>query len=239
MSQALYLVRLRSVFRVREIYDVRVDRLPAEALFATRQTAEEYVATHQPITYNPFARTDETMSVDLERGMICVDFYDQDKSTSRVLDCFLFTERLAQAGIELPDEWDQEPRTWGLWWDVITLNMKAQECDELRRQLELPTWSDNPFTRTFIYLDQGAIHLSYAIPLAALNDLVTGYGLTLPELSERTGSDFRAAEISLVSWWDETAPRMTDEQKAALWRLLDPQPWEIVEVELEEEEKVI
>jgi hypothetical protein len=26
---------------------------------------------------------------------------------------------------------------------------------------------------------------------------------------------------------------MTDEQKAALWRLLDPQPWEIVEVELE------
>ncbi|MCX6369443.1 MAG: hypothetical protein NTX57_22460 [Armatimonadetes bacterium] len=40
--------------------------------------------------------------------------------------------------------------------------------------------------------------------------------------------------VQKLDWkYDDAFHCLSDEQKAALWRLLDPQPWEIVEVELE------
>jgi hypothetical protein len=137
-------------------------------------------------------------------------------------------ERLIQVGIEQP-EWNDEPKSWAFWWDVITLEKTDCERQELRTLLELPDWSENPFTLTSIHLDSETIHLSYTVPFEVLNEVLTRLELPLPIFPESHG----AGPWSLVHWWDKNAPRMTDEQKAALWRLLDPQPWEIVEVELE------
>lgn len=234
MSQTLYLVRLREVFRLREIYDVRVDRIPPEAIFATRQAADSYTKTHLPLANNPFARTNETLFVKPEEGMIYVDMLGGDDATSRCYDYFTFIERLVQEGIDPPDDWDFEPKTWGQWWDVVNRGKDSKQKSEIRQRLQLPDWGENPFTRARVTIAED-VCLTYTVPLVELNNLIHSWGIIPPEIAQSTGSwhDLWAAEDSLVNWWDENAPRMTDDQKAALWRLLDPQPWEIVEVELE------
>ena len=73
--------------------------------------------------------------------------------------------------------------------------------------------------------------LYYAVPLKMIGNMLSDWGLTSPEMV--SDARFSENEDRWVSWWDENAPRMTDGQKTALWRLLDPQPYEIVEVPLE------
>jgi len=148
MSQVLYVVRLREVFRLREIYDVRVDRLPPQALFSSLKLAENFISTKIPIEHNPFRRNSE-WCINEEEGWIY-----------------------------LIGSWDYH------------------------------------------------LHLPYEIHLSSLIMLVTECQLPLP--------DVPSGAKNWEFWWDENAPTMTDDQKAALWRLLDPQPWEIVEVELED-----
>ena len=38
----------------------------------------------------------------------------------------------------------------------------------------------------------------------------------------------------LRDWWEKQAPGLTNEQKAAIWRLIDPYPFEIIEIPFEE-----
>lgn len=229
MSQTVYLVRLRAVFRLCEIYDVRVDRIPPEAIFASRTAAEHYTQTQLPLSHNPFARTNESFFVD--EGRINFDPYTSEEATSRHYDPSVFLERLAQAGIEPPDDWDYEPKSWALWWEVATLEMSPEQKAKLRQDLELPDWSENLFERALVSLYDD-IALSYMVPLDMLEECATRWGLTPPYIVAPHSLHSERA-TSLVHWWDQNAPKMTDEQKADLWRLLDPQPWEIVEVELE------
>ncbi|MBB6048910.1 hypothetical protein [Armatimonas rosea] len=218
MSQTLYLVRLRSVFRVREIYDVRVDRILPQALFASQDAAEHFVQTNIPIEHNPFLR-DGLWSVNV--GTDWIDF--MEILWERDLTWFL--EKLQEIQLPSPEvyQWD-----WTLWWCEVTKNLKEQDKSRLCAWLELPPWGESLFAPESYYISMdGYVRLWYGIPLSKLIEYLTSHGLSLPDMLSGTKNwEF---------WWDETGPRMTDEQKAALWRLLAPQPWEIVEVELEKE----
>jgi hypothetical protein len=110
------------------------------------------------------------------------------------------------------------------------------------RAVEKPRIKRQPETSIFPTLERAEQFAVRAVPLA--NPFLCAYGLiyqlpysalyhyarceNLPDMPT-----LKANLESWELWWDETAPHMTDAQKAALWRLLDPQPWEIVEVELE------
>jgi hypothetical protein len=233
MSQTLYLVRLRSVFRVREIYDVRVDRLPAEALFSTREAAEGYIKTYLPLAHNPFARTSGSLSVSVDGNFLTT--YEENAENSPAVyycDWNRFRERLQRAGIESPEECMLNP---ALWWDDVRARETPEQVAHLRELLEIPDWGDNPFEVADVYPYE-RLEFSYFVPMIRLMILIRQLGLETPKIAEPLPESWQSlwgAESRLVSWWDETAPRMTDEQKAALWRLLDPQPWEIVEVEFE------
>jgi hypothetical protein len=104
---------------------------------------------------------------------------------------------------------------------------------------ELPLWQ-NPFDSAAINLDteDDLVIFLRVFTWEALDAELVALGLTPPVRPHTTirfqTDDEQEIKQALIDWWDETAPRMTDTQKAALWRLLDPQPWEIVEVELEE-----
>jgi hypothetical protein len=68
------------------------------------------------------------------------------------------------------------------------------------------------------------------MPLPQFCTWIESLGLASPRMS----SEKDEANQILHDWWDETVPHMTDEQKHALWSWCDPEPYEIVEVELEE-----
>jgi hypothetical protein len=229
MSQTLYLVRLRSVFRVREIYDVRVDRLPAEALFATREAAESYIATHLPLAHNPFARMEHTLSVESQGQFIVTSEYEGETPVTQFYEWLPLLGHIQEAGVELPDECGWNPDVWPLWWDIVTSEMSCEEKDNFRVRLGLPNWAENPFAVADFDIGLQTLGLFYKIALADLRALIQNWDTPLPNLPP----PFTLSVNDLVWWWEHNAPHMTDEQKAALWRLLDPQPWEIVEVELE------
>jgi hypothetical protein len=224
VSQALFLVRLRSVFRVREIYSVRVDRLPAEALFSSRTNAEHYIATQPQIAHNPFART--LASIHVVPPSIYLDGGYEHAATYRSYDWNWLMDRIQHSGVELPDECGWNPEIWPLWWDVVTIDQSDAEKAAFREHLELPNWGENPFRMADI-LAGDRLELFYMVPLEMLVQQVTDLGLDLPKDPNNT------TELIWEHWWNQNAARMTDKQKITLWQLLDPEPCEIIEVEFE------
>ena len=104
----------------------------------------------------------------------------------------------------------------------------------------LPLWQ-NPFDSYALYVRQ-----SYGIEpwrededipkepervVAWADFLATLSQLNLPKPTMPPNDDEDEVQACLKRWWDET--ELTNEQREALWRLIDPNPYRIDEVELE------
>lgn len=115
----------------------------------------------------------------------------------------------------------------------------SRAAAEVYVQTHLPLWQ-NPFDSAAIfttrhdgievwryeeYLPDNTRTILWELFTAELTQL----GLPFPVLPHSDDED--EIQENLRRWWDTTP--LTEEQKAALWRLLDPEPYEIVEVELE------
>lgn len=223
MSQTLYMVRLREVLRVRFDYYVRVERTKPHAIFSARSQAEQYILSHTPIDCNPFARDIEAFFIDIENQKITIHEYEEDSPTQWQCSWLDVVDAIQDAGAKMPDVvW---PEGWEPWWDTLTPSQQLQ----LRLALELPEWSENPFTMADIYIE-GDFYMSYAVPLCLLDKRVSEWGLILPVFTEAKA--FGENERRMVRWWEENASQMTEEQKTSLWHLMDLQPFEIVEVPL-------
>jgi len=82
------------------------------------------------------------------------------------------------------------------------------------------------------------------IPLETLYGLIEQVGLPVPSPNlplhpNRIGyneGEIRIGDISpLYAWWDDHSPLMTEGQRAALWSLLDPFPYEIITIPYEKD----
>jgi hypothetical protein len=56
-------------------------------------------------------------------------------------------------------------------------------------------------------------------------------GIAPPEIPEEALRTFSQPMKIWMDWWEANKDRMTDAQKAEIWRTLAKDPWEIVEVE--------
>jgi hypothetical protein len=98
----------------------------------------------------------------------------------------------------------------------------------------------NPFLESFgdedeegeemlmVYFFDSAEDDDIEVSLKELENYIRLIGLTPPLAHDE--SDW---SVVYSRWWDEQADTMTPEQKVTLWRFLIPQPYEILEVELE------
>jgi hypothetical protein len=219
---SIFLVRLRRERRyIEHIYQYvgkrRVERHPESHVFSTKTAAEQFALTALP-SVNPF-RLDYGLE-DGEIGFRVSSYPELQLNIPKL------TAAIEAEGLAVPEWWKED--AWIGWWEQIRQEHTSQELVSLQIRLGLPNWSGNPFHGAWIGSWPDTIHLDYHVPYQTLYELAKAKAL--PEMpSPEVG-------VSVWElWWDETAPRMTDAQKAALWRLLDPQPWEIVEVELESE----
>lgn len=221
MSRSLFMVRLREGLRVRFDYDVRVERTKPHAIFSTRTQAEQFVHSHMPTDCNPFARDIEALYIDVGSQKIVIN--EDDDLLKWRCNWLDIVDVIQDAGANLPEvRW---PEGWEPWWDTLTPEQQAK----LRLSLDLPNWSENPFTMAEIYIERD-FEMDYAVPLGLLDKLITEWGCTLPAFREEEALE-KNIEL-LVRWWEENTPQMAEEQKTAIWRLMDLQPFEIVEVPL-------
>ncbi len=221
MSRSLFLVRLREGLRVRFDYDVRVERTKPHTIFPTRTQAEQFVHFHVPTDCNPFARDIEALYIDVGSQKIVIN--EDDDLLKWRCNWLDLVDAIQDAGAERPEiVW---PEGWEPWWDTLTPEQQAK----LRLSLKLPQWSENPFTMAEIYIERD-FEMDYAVPLGLLDKLVAEWGCTLPVFREEEALE-KNIEL-LVHWWEENTPQMAEAQKTAIWRLMDLQPFEIVEVPL-------
>lgn len=216
---AIFLVRLRRERRyISHIYDKEpsrrfVERHPEAHVFASHPSAERYVA-HATPSGNPFC---------LEEGC-----FEEDSLLFSYSNGALYLATLVAAidaaGLAPSDWWDEA--AWEPWWDQLSHERDGVALGALRAQLGLPNWEENPFRQAQLSYSADMLYLCYPLPYQTLQTLIEKAALTpLPTPQSR--------QVLWEIWWEHNVTQMTDEQKAALWRLLDPQPWEIVEVELE------
>jgi hypothetical protein len=215
----IFLARLRRERRyVSHIYDKEpsrrfVERHPEARIFASHPSAERYVAQATPTT-NPFCLAEGCF----EEDSLLFSY------SNGALPMATLIATIDAAGLAPPLWWDEA--TWEPWWDQVRHERGDIGLDALRAQLGLPNWGENPFRQAQLSYSADMLYLYYPLPYRTLQALTEEATLTpLPAPQSR--------RVLWEIWWDENAPRMTDEQKAVLWRLLDPEPWEIVEVELE------
>jgi hypothetical protein len=103
-------------------------------------------------------------------------------------------------------------------------------AEEYRRDLEQGGLA--PPLAAFVVKEYGYCGLGNltSLPEPAFEDWVRDCGLEPPQeagAGQSTGRDW-------ATWWKETAPRMTPEQRAHVWRALDRiRFFEVVETELE------
>jgi hypothetical protein len=67
------------------------------------------------------------------------------------------------------------------------------------------------------------------VNLTRFRELITTRKVTPPQWD-----DDEASVEGWQKWWDKTAPTMTPEQKRVVWLFVVPEPYQIVEVEIEE-----
>lgn len=226
MSQTLFLVRLRSAYR--RVYDYESQCIVGagsqpRATFSNRLAAEHYCQNHSPIEVNPFCRNDFFCHSheDGSEGMV----FENYSGVRHRMDWQVFFARLRDQGWSRPEEY-WEKASWIPWWDALCAGGSAEERETNRVLLGLPNWGENPFAHMDWCADSdwSVWESTYYIDSKEIGAFLDRCGISQPKAD---------SESEWEVWWDENAPRMTDEQKAALWHLLDPQPWEIVEVELE------
>lgn len=228
MSQALFLVRLRAAYR--RVCDYSCQRVVGagaqpRATFTNRIAAERYCQSQSPTDVNPFRRNDFFCHSQEEprEGVVFANY----SGARHRMNAQTFFGVLESQGWPPPEEhWEWEDGCWVPWWEALHKDGSAEERESNRVLLGLPDWGANPFA----HMDRcGDVpwpiwESTYRIDSDEVREFLSRYEISQPKIDSESGWE---------NWWDETAPTMTDEQKAALWRLLDPQPWEIVEVELE------
>ena len=233
VRQNLFLARLRTDYRLVCDYDsmcVISSGAQQRTAFTTRGDAERFCQNHSPIEVNPFRRNDYFLSTREDDGeRIIFSNYSGARHNMNWQTFFGVLEAQQWS----PPEEDWEPANWVSWWDVLCARWSAEERENNRVLLGLPNWGKNPFTHMDWCGD--AIwpiwESTYYLDSTELVNFLDHCGISPPTSGTKWERD---SEKQWVHWWDKTAPTMTDEQKTALWRLLDPQPWEIVEVELED-----
>jgi hypothetical protein len=243
MNRILYTVRLRVGHRLYttpyQLPPEAVQR-PAkdyEAIFTTKTEAESYVRTHYPIYLNPFANTKELSLKNgwLSRRYLAPDWVSEENylvHDGRGLSVTDLCMRIAAEGYEPPEMAEYcSLKDWREWWEEATCHLPLSKKQALKQQVGLVTSATNPFDTLHIHLARGQddevwidFDGSHTIPFERLIELADSFGLPGPEVF---------MGVSLYTWWESIQAKTTDVQKAVIGKLVDPYPYEIIEVGLE------
>lgn len=240
-NSTLYLVRLRTPHRLQASpHTAKIIRHSKdfEAVFATRAQANEFAATSTPICPNPFG----DYEISTSEGIIFRSYAFSDQlhlpwalRYRKRIRGYDLAASIRSANLEPPlfasccdlSEWQE-------WWDDITWGMATEEIDQLKHQLGISVLCTNPFRWAEVSRISNDDYDTYivfkdhhAVFLEELQNLARSFGIPSPEVPE-----FYRAPRALVLWWEEYAPQITDIQRAQIWRLVAPYPYEILEVEL-------
>lgn len=244
MSRLLFGVRLRTSHRLYPAHwpesqsFIHRPTRNYEALFATCAEAEDYADTHVPIEANPFGNNYE---LTLRQGHLLRryrsphwitegNYIQHDGSGLSISE---LCQTIKEEGYSPPEIAAYCSRSdWKKWWEKTMQHLTVAEKQLLQQQLGLFTSSTNPFHSPYIQITEGqnnevwidlvGIHV---IPLERFTELIAPYELR-PE--DRWGN----LSPSLYSWWEANRSQMTDAKKEQIWDLVDPFPYEIIEVEL-------
>lgn len=242
MSRLLFTVRLRTSHRLYPTHwsEPQFIHRPTknyEALFVTRSEAEDYADTHVPVDVNPFGNNHE---LTLRNGQFLRRYRNPDWITDSNyamhdgtgLSVCDLCWAIKRAGYSPPGMAHYCSRIdWLEWWEQTTQHLALREKQRLQQQLGIFTASANPFNSPYIqmtpdqddvWIDLTGIHI---IPLERLSELIAPYEL---RQHDRWGS----LDPGLYSWWEANRSQMTDAKKEQIWDLVDPYPYEIIEVEL-------
>lgn len=237
-SKSLFQVRLRKAHRIYRSWECpRVDR-PAremEAVFTTFSEAQHFIAQNVPVYTNPFGKNYELGINDgvLSRSYILPEWQNIPQPL-RIHGCDLASS-IRAANLEPPFSASCcDLAEWEDWWSDTTWGMAQYEIEQLKHRLGISVLCQNPFRWAYVFqvsehsydtcIEFSNYHM---VPLTELQNLVQSFSLTITEISKSHQSN-----RILFLWWETNASKLTDSQKAEIWKPVDPYPYEILEVEL-------
>ena len=250
MSRSLFIVRVRACHRLYESSwslrsasekskMIRVEN-EFEKVFTSIRLAEDYIDSNYPVDINPFGHNYEVSVF----GGIFQRFYcspewrsnfppfrDWVQGTASEL-----CEKIRQAGFEPPEKPDYcSQKVWKDWWESSTRSLSLLGKESLKTKIGIRTTHTNPFDCLSVFFVEGqdnAVWLEFSdvheLLMEELVEIVESFGLSI-----RSALEEKDIVLGLFVWWEEHKMNMTTLQRAQVWKLVDPFPYEIVEVPLE------
>jgi hypothetical protein len=230
VNKTLFIVRLRKTHRLFQDYRtnhiIRPTRA-AETVFSSRDHAEAFAQEQTPVDVNPFGSVNE---LSFDNGIFTRQYLENNGNGIWASE---YNEEIRKTNLPVPTMAETYTTTnWIQWWDSATQDMTIAEKQKLKSRLTIAAVYSNPFDWTIIKndLNRGDSWIEdvklHEFTQSELEKQLAP--LPIPYLE----TSHNELDHARNKWWELHKNQLSDSQKAGIWKLVDPYPYEIVEVEL-------